>query len=91
MRRYLRGEIGAKLAEMTSYVLSPCQKACGMDPDLGHCRGCLRTGQEIWMWSSLTREQQVAAVERLKKEKARRRRKRLRRQREREMRLAAGA
>ncbi len=76
---------------MTNYVHSPCQKACGFDPDLGHCRGCLRTGTEIWMWSTLTREQQVAAVDRLKRDKARRRRKRLRRQREREKRQAADA
>tara|TARA_B100000686_G_scaffold344834_1_gene428259 strand:- start:497 stop:652 length:156 start_codon:yes stop_codon:yes gene_type:complete len=51
----------------------------------------LRTGTEIWMWSTLTREQQVAAVDRLKRDKARRRRKRLRRQREREKRQAADA
>ncbi|MCB1959801.1 MAG: DUF1289 domain-containing protein [Rhodocyclaceae bacterium] len=32
-------------------VESPCVGICQMNPDTGYCRGCLRTIDEIAVWS----------------------------------------
>ena len=45
---------------------SPCQKVCSLDRD-GFCAGCLRTGEEIARWMSMSAAEQwqlVAELER---------------------------
>lgn len=47
-------------------VQSPCVRACGIDPDSGLCRGCLRTLDEIAGWALMDDDQRravLAAVE----------------------------
>ncbi len=36
-----------------SGVPSPCINVCRIDADSGHCEGCLRTLDEIALWSQL--------------------------------------
>jgi uncharacterized protein len=38
---------------MTTPVASPCISICRMDEDSGWCEGCLRTLDEISVWSLL--------------------------------------
>ena len=38
---------------MTGPVPSPCINICQMDADTGWCAGCLRTLDEITVWSRL--------------------------------------
>ncbi|MEO0387512.1 MAG: DUF1289 domain-containing protein [Pseudomonadota bacterium] len=35
-------------------IESPCVKVCVLNPETGHCIGCLRTGAEIAAWSQMT-------------------------------------
>ena len=41
-------------------VPSPCMSVCQMDPDLGLCRGCLRTLGEIGQWGNANDAQRRA-------------------------------
>jgi uncharacterized protein len=43
---------------------SPCVKICVLD-EVGVCRGCLRTLDEIARWGSMTATEQWAVLERL--------------------------
>jgi uncharacterized protein len=43
---------------------SPCTKVCTLDPD-GYCIGCLRTGEEIARWLSMTTAEQWQLIEAL--------------------------
>jgi predicted Fe-S protein YdhL (DUF1289 family) len=43
---------------------SPCINVCVLDPD-GLCRGCLRTGDEIARWMSMTASEQRRLIETL--------------------------
>lgn len=46
-------------------VPSPCIKVCAIDADLGICRGCLRTLNEITVWSTLSPGSKRAVLARL--------------------------
>lgn len=35
-------------------VPSPCNSVCRIDPDSGLCEGCLRTVDEVTVWSALS-------------------------------------
>ena len=37
--------------------MSPCIGLCKLDVETGFCIGCLRTGQEIAMWSQIDNKQ----------------------------------
>ncbi len=39
---------------MTAPVVSPCINVCRMDEATGWCEGCLRTLDEITLWSRLS-------------------------------------
>lgn len=39
-------------------VLTPCIGVCTLDP-VGYCDGCLRTGNEIAGWMSMSDEQRL--------------------------------
>jgi predicted Fe-S protein YdhL (DUF1289 family) len=39
-----------KKSPKASLVPSPCISVCTMDEDIGFCRGCLRTLEEIGEW-----------------------------------------
>ena len=55
---------------MSSYVASPCQRACGLDPKTGRCQGCLRTANEIFFWTSLKPAEQRKALRRFERHRA---------------------
>lgn len=46
-------------------VASPCVQVCLYDKDLGACRGCLRSLDEIAHWSIYTAGEQRAVLERV--------------------------
>ena len=39
-------------------VESPCNRVCTIDPVTGYCIGCLRTGEEIGRWMSMSPAEQ---------------------------------
>lgn len=39
-------------------IMTPCIGVCELDP-VGNCEGCLRSGNEIAGWSSMTDEQRT--------------------------------
>lgn len=43
---------GHFLPETQAQILSPCVGQCGLVPARTHCAGCLRTLDEIQVWSS---------------------------------------
>ena len=47
---------GAELGSRMSAVSSPCISICRMDEPTGWCEGCLRTLDEIALWSVLDDE-----------------------------------
>ncbi|MFD1384822.1 DUF1289 domain-containing protein [Rhodanobacter aciditrophus] len=46
-------------------VKSPCVNVCFLD-DNDVCLGCYRTGMEISRWGAMTREQQLAVMEKVR-------------------------
>lgn len=46
---------------MTAGPMSPCMNICSLD-ETGHCRGCMRTRDEIAGWIRMNAEQQWAVV-----------------------------
>lgn len=46
-------------------VKSPCVNVCYLD-DNDVCVGCYRTGMEISQWGRMTREQQLAVMEKVR-------------------------
>jgi hypothetical protein len=52
---------------MTQPVPSPCINVCRMDEASGLCTGCLRTLDEIALWSALDDEDKRAVWEALEK------------------------
>jgi uncharacterized protein len=47
-------------------VISPCVQICTMDSDSGLCVGCNRTSEEIENWTSLTHEERLEIMKKLK-------------------------
>jgi uncharacterized protein len=45
---------------------SPCTKICSLD-EQGFCEGCLRTGDEIGRWTSMSAAEQWRVVAELKR------------------------
>lgn len=43
-------------------VITPCTGVCQLDAE-GVCEGCLRTGQEIASWSSMSHAQRMHWIE----------------------------
>ena len=50
---------------MSAPVPSPCRQLCALDPATRTCTGCGRTLDEIARWSSMTRAEQQAVLDRL--------------------------
>lgn len=50
-------------------VASPCIKQCKISSDSGLCVGCLRTIDEITVWSRADRELKLAILEKLETRK----------------------
>lgn len=50
-------------------VPSPCIKICVLDSEGRYCTGCLRTLEEIGLWTSLSNEERRAVLERLEQRK----------------------
>ncbi len=46
-------------------VKSPCVNVCFLD-DNDVCLGCYRTGMEISRWGAMSREQQLAVMEKVR-------------------------
>jgi len=46
-------------------VASPCINVCRMNPDTALCEGCLRTLDEIAVWSGLSPDEKRAVLARL--------------------------
>jgi hypothetical protein len=46
--------------------ISPCIGLCKLDIQSGFCMGCLRTGQEIAMWSQIDHKQARYILEEIK-------------------------
>jgi uncharacterized protein len=44
---------------------SPCIKVCAHDEEMGLCRGCLRTLDEIAAWGSLGNDEKIKILERI--------------------------
>lgn len=44
-------------------IESPCVKICVLHPDAKICIGCHRTGEEIAIWSKLSRDARRAIIE----------------------------
>ena len=42
---------------------SPCTNLCVVDPDSDLCAGCLRTLDEIAMWSGMTSEEKFRVLD----------------------------
>ena len=51
---------------MTDEVKSPCNELCLIDEETGLCLGCLRTSEEIAMWSEYTNEQKENILSEIK-------------------------
>jgi uncharacterized protein len=49
-------------AQPAGEVASPCISVCEMDVVSGHCRGCLRTLDEIAAWGMLDRDAKKAVL-----------------------------
>ena len=47
---------------MRDEVESPCVKLCVIHPEARLCIGCLRSIEEITMWSRMTRENRTAIM-----------------------------
>jgi uncharacterized protein len=45
---------------------SPCTKICSLD-EQGYCLGCLRTGEEIARWMSMSAAEQWRVIAELKR------------------------
>jgi hypothetical protein len=50
-------------------VMSPCVKQCKISSDSGLCVGCLRTIDEITVWSKADRSLKVAILEKIETRK----------------------
>ena len=42
---------------------SPCTNLCAVDPETDLCAGCLRTLDEIAMWSGMTPEEKLRVLD----------------------------
>ncbi|MGH1423242.1 MAG: DUF1289 domain-containing protein [Pseudooceanicola sp.] len=51
-------------------IASPCVKVCLMHPDAKLCTGCLRTGDEIALWSRYSDDERRAIMDELPSRKA---------------------
>lgn len=47
-------------------IKSPCVHRCNYDSDFEICIDCLRTKDEIAKWSTMTNDEKLATLERLK-------------------------
>ena len=47
-------------------IPSPCIAVCQLDPQSGLCRGCLRTTDEIGLWSTASDAERLEILARLK-------------------------
>jgi len=47
-------------------IPSPCVGICRLEPGIGLCEGCLRTGAEIAAWPFADNAERLAIVERLR-------------------------
>ncbi len=43
-------------------VQSPCVKVCVLHPETGYCLGCLRTLEEISLWTKMAPETRTAIM-----------------------------
>lgn len=50
---------------MSAASQSPCINVCQMDEASGWCKGCLRTIDEIVVWSQLSEQQRAAVLAQL--------------------------
>lgn len=48
-------------------IASPCTGICTLSETSGLCVGCLRTPQEIGAWSTASRDDKLAILDRLEK------------------------
>lgn len=48
------------------YIPSPCEGVCKIDIIDGLCKGCLRTIDEIELWSSMSNEDRLLVVGKLR-------------------------
>ena len=62
---------------MSATSQSPCINVCQMDEASGWCKGCLRTIDEIVVWSRLSDAQRAAVLAQLPQRRAARGRARL--------------
>ena len=46
-------------------IASPCVRICLIHPDAGLCTGCLRTREEIALWSRYTPEERATIMQSL--------------------------
>lgn len=61
---------------MSAVSQSPCINVCQMDEASGWCKGCLRTIDEIMVWSRLSDAQRVAVLAQLPQRRVLRRQRR---------------
>lgn len=57
------------MTENTEIVNSPCNELCLLDEDTGLCLGCLRTSNEIALWSIYTDTQKKNVLSEIEKRK----------------------
>lgn len=62
---------------MSAAHQSPCINVCQMDEASGWCKGCLRSIDEIAVWSQLNDPQRAAVLAQLPQRRALRRQRRL--------------
>ncbi|HSF49066.1 MAG TPA: DUF1289 domain-containing protein [Burkholderiales bacterium] len=52
-------------------IPSPCIKVCVLDEELGLCRGCLRTLDEIARWGNASNAEREAILKRVEERRLR--------------------
>jgi predicted Fe-S protein YdhL (DUF1289 family) len=68
--------VQAEGANVSAVSQSPCINVCQMDEASGWCKGCLRTIDEIVVWSRLSDAQRAAVLGQLPQRRAARARSR---------------
>ena len=59
------GEATSASADRSPEPASPCVNVCVMDDARGVCRGCRRTLDEIARWSTYSRAEKLAVLEKV--------------------------
>lgn len=47
-------------------ITDPCTRRCGISSQLGYCRGCFRSLDEVARWERMTEWEQRQVVEKMK-------------------------